>query len=186
MKRILFLAAAVAIGFTSCKKDDPETPDHGDDHEEELITTLIYTLTSANDTAVFTFRDVDGDGGNPPEITEDSLLANTMYTGSVTLLNESETPAEDITEEIEEEAEEHQFFYQLSGTNVTIAYDDVDADGNPVGLLTTVQADSSGHNNLTVTLRHEPNKDAAGVSDGDITNAGGETDIEVMFHFHVK
>jgi len=32
-----------------------------------------------------------------------------------------------------------------------------------------------------VTLRHQPDKGAIGVSDGDITNAGGETDIEVLF-----
>ena len=38
---------------------------------------------------------------------------------------------------------------------------------------------------MTVILRHEPNKAGAGVSDGDITNAGGETDIEVTFPFHL-
>jgi hypothetical protein len=32
---------------------------------------------------------------------------------------------------------------------------------------------------IRVTLIHEPMKSAAGVSSGDITNAGGETDIEV-------
>ena len=36
-----------------------------------------------------------------------------------------------------------------------------------------------GHGQFTVTLRHEPDKSAQGVSAGDITNAGGETDIEV-------
>ena len=102
------------------------------------------------------------------------------------MLNESESPAENVTEEIEQEKEEHQFFFQLSANNASIDYDDVDADGNPVGLLTSVQTDSTGHNMLTVTLRHEPNKNANGVSNGDITNAGGETDIEVMFHLHVK
>ncbi|HBK71516.1 MAG TPA: type 1 periplasmic binding fold superfamily protein, partial [Flavobacteriaceae bacterium] len=35
-------------------------------------------------------------------------------------------------------------------------------------------------------LRHEPNKSASGVSDGDITNAGGETDIEVIFNITVQ
>jgi hypothetical protein len=34
---------------------------------------------------------------------------------------------------------------------------------------------------VVVTLRHEPDKGAAGVSGGDITNAGGDTDIEVTF-----
>ena len=38
----------------------------------------------------------------------------------------------------------------------------------------------------TITLRHEPAKTATGVSGGDITNAGGETDIEVVFDVTVE
>lgn len=34
---------------------------------------------------------------------------------------------------------------------------------------------------LKIVLLHEPNKDAEGVSAGDITNAGGDTDVEVTF-----
>ena len=37
-----------------------------------------------------------------------------------------------------------------------------------------------------MTLRHEPAKDASGVAAGDITNAGGETDIEVTFDVTVE
>ena len=43
-----------------------------------------------------------------------------------------------------------------------------------------------GSGTITVTLRHEPNKDAAGVSSGDIANAGGETDIEVTFNVEIQ
>jgi len=39
---------------------------------------------------------------------------------------------------------------------------------------------------VTITLRHEPAKDATGVSDGDITNAGGETDISVNFPVEIQ
>jgi hypothetical protein len=39
---------------------------------------------------------------------------------------------------------------------------------------------------LKITLRHEPNKKASGVVGGSITNAGGETDIEVSFDVEVK
>jgi hypothetical protein len=35
-------------------------------------------------------------------------------------------------------------------------------------------------------LRHEPNKDALNVASGEITNAGGETDIEVSFPVTIK
>ena len=46
---------------------------------------------------------VDGDGGDPPVITTEPLQANTDYTAALRLLNETETPPEEITEEVEAE-----------------------------------------------------------------------------------
>jgi len=151
--------------------------------EEEVITTLTYTLTSedGSDTAVLTFKDLDGDGGNDPDITGGTLQSNTIYNGQLTLLNESETPVESITEEIEEEDEEHQFFFVSSNESVTIAYDDVDENNAPVGLSTKLTTTITGTTDLKITLRHEPAKDGENVAAGDITNAGGSTDIEVTF-----
>jgi len=63
----------------------------------------------------------------------------------------------------------------------------MDADGNPIGLDFIVTTDATtGTEAFTITLRHEPSKDAAGVSAGDITNAGGETDVEVTFNVTVQ
>jgi hypothetical protein len=45
----------------------------------------------------------------------------------------------------------------------------------------TLVAGSVGNGNLTVTLRHDLNKSAAGVASGNITNAGGSTDAAVSF-----
>ncbi|MEZ4987407.1 MAG: type 1 periplasmic binding fold superfamily protein [Saprospiraceae bacterium] len=177
----LLLLTALFIGvlyFSACEKD-PEVP-----QEEELITTLTAVLTPVGGGTAVTlnFSDIDGDGGAAPVITGGTLAAGTTYTAAITLLNESESPAEDITEEIEMEDDEHQFFFAVSsGLNVAIAYADQDADGNPVGLASTWVAGTAGSGNVTITLRHEPNKNATGVKDGDITNAGGETDIEVTF-----
>ena len=85
--------------------------------------------------------------------------------------------AENITEEIEEEDLDHQFFYTVgSGLDVTTEYTSFDSAGNELGLtflLNTAGASSGG---LTFTLRHEPNKPNTGLAD-----AGGETDIEVTF-----
>ena len=39
---------------------------------------------------------------------------------------------------------------------------------------------------ITVILKHKPMKTAANVSNGDISNAGGETDIEVTFPIDVQ
>ena len=178
-KTALALIAVSIFLIGSCKKDDPEIP-----NEEELITTLIYTLTpeSGGTPIEFSFRDLDGDGGNAPIITEGTLDANTTYNGSLVLLNETESPAGDITEEIEEEDEDHQFFFNVSSSlELDISYDDQDGNGNPIGLATIAVSGNASQGQLTIVLRHEPNKTAAGVSDGDITNAGGETDIEVTF-----
>ena len=166
----------------SCKKDDPQIP-----NEEELITTLIYTLIShdMSDTVVMRFQDLDGEGGNNPIIMGGTLMANTMYHGDIELLNEVE--GEDITEEVKDEAEEHQFFYQVkNGLDVSVTYDDMDQDGNPVGLKTNLMSNTITSGTLTIILKHEPDKNAAGVSNGDITNAGGETDIEVTFDVDIQ
>ncbi|MDA7501911.1 hypothetical protein N8482_01420 [Chitinophagales bacterium] len=178
LKKMLFSSALLVavITFSGCGKDDPVIPE-----EVELITSLIYTLTPADggSPVVLSFVDLDGDGGNDPVITGATLVANQSYTGSIELLNESETPVESITEEIEEEQEEHQFFFQSTIADLAITYSDQDANGNPVGLSSTVTTGEAASGSITITLRHEPSKDASGVSDGDLANAGGETDIEV-------
>lgn len=179
---VLALLFASLFVFSSCEKKDPEPV-----NEEEVITTLTYTLTpgGGGTPVVLSFKDLDGDGGNAPTITGGTLAANTVYNGAIVLLNETESPAENVTEEIEEKDDEHQFFFQASGANVTVAY--ADSDGtNPVGLATTVTTGDASSGTLTVTLRHEPAKDAAGVAAGDIANAGGETDIEVTFNVTVQ
>lgn len=182
MRNLFLLFLMVPVLF-SCEKDDPITP-----NEEEVITTMILTLTpDSGEVVEFSFRDVDGDGGDNPVITTEKLTANTMYTADIQLLNETESPAEDITEEVKEENEEHQFFFETSGgLALSVAYDDQDDSGNPLGVsnIFTTGAPSSGQ--LVVTLRHEPNKSASGVSEGDITNAGGETDIEVTFDVEIE
>jgi len=168
--------------MTGCDKDDPEPP-----IEEELITTLEYVLSTPNNPDItLRFEDLDGDGGNDPVITGGTLQQFTSYEGVITLLNESETPTENVTEEIEEEDEEHQLFFQTTIPGINVEYTDEDADGNPIGLTSTLTTSAAGSGTLSITLRHEPSKDGAGVSNGDITNAGGETDIEVTFDIEIQ
>jgi len=124
---------------------------------------------------------LDGDGAGEPTITNGTLSVATVYSGALMLLNETEDPAESITEEIEEEDDEHQFFFSSTITDLQVAYADTDGDGKPVGLATTLTTSAAGSGTLTITLRHEPEKSASGVALGDITSAGGETDISVTF-----
>ena len=181
MKNLKFIFI-VNILFTvlflnSCKDDDPI-----DMNDEEVITTLTYTLTpTSGDVVTLSFLDLDGDGGDDPIITGGILQSNMSYIGVLDLKNEAETPAESITEEIEEEALEHQFFFTATGANLTVGYADEDDNGNPLGLVTTLTTGDASSGTIQVVLRHEPDKSATGVQSGDITNAGGETYIEVTF-----
>jgi len=178
----LFFLAMIVASFAACKEDDPVH-----EHGEELITDVVITMTpSFGLPTTLTFSDPDGDGGNVPVIEGGTLYSQVNYTVDIELSNTSEDPAEDITHEIEHEAEEHQFFFSTSdGLNLEIDYADQDANGNPVGLsCTAIGLTSTG--DLTVVLRHEPDKGADGVAGGDITNAGGETDIEIVFPITIE
>lgn len=180
---ILILTIPILL-LTACQKDDdPVIP-----NEEELITTLILTMapSGGGDPVIWSFRDLDGDGGQNPVIVTEPLSVNTEYSTTVQLLNETETPAEDITEEVRMEQEEHQFFYVASaGTDLIAVYNDQDANGNPVGLQTTISTGTAGSGTLTVTLIHLPDKTAPGVAVGLPDQAGGETDIEVVFDVEI-
>ena len=171
---LLFLAV---LGFSSCEKEDPIIP-----NEEELITTMTYTLTpvGGGDVVTFYFQDLDGDGGNDPIITNGVLKANSNYIGALQLLNETETPAGDISAEVEEEGESHQFFFIVDGnaiSNTKISYTDEDANGNPIGLETTFSTTNASIGTLSIVLKHLPLKP----NDGSLADAGGETDIQITF-----
>ena len=174
LKTILALSLIASVA-TSCSSDD-NTPEAVD--EEEVITTMNISLLSENGGAVsLQSQDLDGDGPNSPVITVENLAANTTYTGSIELLNETETPAEDITEEVAEESDEHQFFFNVSGSIASTTYGDTDGDGNPIGLSFTLVTGDAGEGTIQVTLRHEPTKP----NDGTLADAGGETDIAQTF-----
>lgn len=186
MKNLKFLALTIATVFifSSCSKDDDPIPVN----EEELITTVRVTLVGGGQIVTMTSTDLDGgDGPNAPTIAvSGNLVANTTYAGSVEFLNELQNPAEDITAEVEEEGTDHQVFYQFAAALGTITYTDLDANGKPIGLTFNYVTGNAGSGTLTVTLKHLPNKSAAGVSTGDITNAGGATDAEVVFPFVIN
>ncbi|MAZ29507.1 MAG: type 1 periplasmic binding fold superfamily protein [Cytophagaceae bacterium] len=187
------LFSILALSLASCSYDTSDFPKVI--NEEEVITTMEVELApqGGGDTVMWVSRDLDGDGPQEPQITiSGPLRANTTYTGSLELLNETEDPAESINEEIMEEADEHQFFFQVAGLDITTAYADSEADyvsggGTfPVGLAFVLTTGAASSGNYTITLRHEPAKDAAGVADGDITNAAGETDFAQSFPVSIE
>ncbi len=185
MKNLKFLTLVLFSGMalTSCSSDD-DAP--APVNEEEVITTMAVTLTpAAGGTAiVLTTRDLDGDGPNAPQVTvSGNLAANSTYNGTIMLLDETKNPAENITEEVEEEDLEHQIFYTVgSGLNATVEYENFDSAGNELGTEFTLTTGAASSGNLTFTLRHEPMKP----NNGDLSVAGGETDISATFNVTIN
>ena len=149
-------------------------------NEEEVITTLNVTLipVGGGTTVTLQTQDLDGDGPNAPVITvSDDLENGKVYNGTIELLNETVNPAEDITEEVEGESDEHQFFYTIgTGLDVSTTYENFDTNGENLGTEFTLTTNTVSSGILTFTLRHEPTKPNTG-----LTDAGGETDISATF-----
>lgn len=196
----VFVSAALTFG---CADDDDASPtgptdpeEHEDDDhgpgEEELITTLSITLTPSGGGTPITvrFRDLDGEGGDAPVVDVLTVTAGTDYNGMVQVLNETETPPENITEEVEEEAEAHQFFFETLGgfSAATVEYADKESDygtntgaDHPVGIAFNLSVpDNARDGQLRVILSHFDEAPKDGVSRSD------ETDIDVTFNVLVR
>ena len=201
LKSFFVLLTLGSLLLTGCGDDD--TPDPV--NEEEVITTVTLTFTpvSGGGSAITaTWKDLDGDGAGAPDLSQATatLSPTATYTLTVTFLNESETPAENITEEVEEEAEEHALYFSVTnGLFDTFTYADDDApddEGDGVfalGLTTNVAtADGTvSTGTLNVTLLHESDKSAGGTSNGSNVisvpaGAGGETDVTADFTINVQ
>ncbi|WP_340063089.1 type 1 periplasmic binding fold superfamily protein [Ascidiimonas aurantiaca] len=183
--RFLSMLAVTALLFTSCSDDD--NPDPVNDKEVITNLSIVFEAEGVEDVTLES-EDLDGtDGPDTPEITITGVFqANTTYTGTITVLNQTVTPTENVTLEIREEDDEHQFFFTTTGSLGETTYLDFDDDDNPLGLSFTLATGDAGVGTILVTLRHDLNKDAAGVSEGDITNAGGETDVAQTFSVSVQ
>ncbi|MCB9246718.1 MAG: type 1 periplasmic binding fold superfamily protein [Flavobacteriales bacterium] len=181
---LFVISSLFMFTWGACNPDDEPIPEE----EQELITTLRLELKpeGKDTTLVLSFVDIDGEGGNDPVLTGATLEDSTLYSGTLTLLNESVTPVEDITAEIRTEGDAHQFFFEAIGIELGSTYADSDANGKPIGLAFTLQTFGPGSGSLQITLRHEPDKNATGVEAGNIQNAGGETDIEVRLPLQVQ
>ncbi len=188
MKKNKFWVSALALGLvatlTQCKNAEKVTPAD----ENELITTVQLKFTESGTTAplTFTFRDVDGDGGNPPSKFDSIVLkSNTTYTLAIELMDESKTPTVNTTEEVRKESDQHFFIYTTSPPSLlTYTYGDMDARNFPVGLTGTAKTGVAGTGKLKVQLRHQPPINGNPVKDG--TAAPGSDDVNLDFNLKVK
>ena len=159
--------------FTQCKDSGNEVKP---DDENELITTVILKFTEQGTTNVSTFKssDPDGEGGNQPVIEPVALKANTTYSVGIQLLDESKTPAMDITEEVKEKSDEHLFIYTASPASLlTYTAEDKDANNYPIGLVGKAVTGTVGSGTLKVQLRHQ-----AGTKNGTATPGSDDVNVD--------
>ncbi|MAV66423.1 MAG: type 1 periplasmic binding fold superfamily protein [Flavobacteriaceae bacterium] len=178
MKIFKYALLAIPFLYFSCSDDDDNSIPEPINEEEVITTMNVYV----NEILAMSSTDPDGDGPLEPVVTDGVLAASTTYDVRLEFLNELEDPAEDITEEVEEESLAHQVFYSVGGDlNVGVEYANFDTDGNPLGTQITLTTNEAGSGTITITLIHEPMKPNDGLA-----TAGGETDMEVTFNVSVE
>ncbi|WP_425638423.1 hypothetical protein ACPUEN_03300 [Algoriphagus yeomjeoni] len=189
-KLYLLALALGAFSISSCESEDPVPENDG-----EVITdvTLMFQEIDASGNAVgspfeFTASDAEGiEVGGVPTVETVRLTKGKTYQMSIEVYNSIEN--EDITEEIQEEGDEHQFYFLGSAFNSSpfLSYSYDDEGGELIGLkgIVTVQ-EFPGFNNaeMRVILRHDLDKNYPGADNPNFTDyaqAGGESDLDITF-----
>ena len=217
MKRfaILLCSLFLAISMPACgdhDHDDHSGHDHhGHDHDghnhdpNEVMTTLNLTFTPEGDGDPVTATWADPEQDGMPKIDTITLEEGKTYTLTIEVLNELEKPPEDVTKELRDELDEHQFFFTgesvaspastSTAAIISQEYADKDASGFPVGLSSTIKAEAAGMGDLTIMLRHMPPVNNTAVKTGDLAELvkdgktaelPGNIDIEVVFPVTVE
>ncbi len=201
------LALAVAVA-ASCTSAEPDS-----DAETEILSRveLTFTPTAGGSPLVFEFSDPDGDGGTSGTADRIELAAGVEYTLTLRFENSLADPPEDITAEIEAEAEDHFVFIlgdlvgpastPLTTALVAHAYADVESDYGdnakgedlPVGLVNTITGQTAGSGELRVMLRHLPDLNGQAQKTSDLPQAlaegndlPGNVDLDVTFELVVS
>lgn len=178
-----------------------ESTDPGKEDTPELITKVTLTFTPAGGGTAVTATASDPDGEGVKDIEVDgaiNLSASTTYTLTVSLINELaevSSPEYNITDEVEEEGDEHMFFYAWTGNvfsdptgngNIdsrtdVVNYNDEDVDGLPIGIATTWTTGTVSSGTFRIVLKHQPGLKTV-TSDVEV----GETDLDVEFEIIVN
>jgi hypothetical protein len=185
---LLFLFSGLFLA--GCKDDDIPEPEL----EEEEIAEVMLTFTPVAGGTPLIFTWTEGEGTQPPSMDAIVLAPNTEYLLSIMLMGPD---GENITEEIEEEADAHMFFFgwteglftSPAGTGNIAApigevdYQDEDANGLPLGLETrwTTGDATTANGTFTTILKHQPNSKSA-----TSTVTTGETDVEIDWTISIQ
>lgn len=187
MKKLATIAmafCAILLTFNACKKDEktvsPPLPGN------EFLTTVRLIITNASDASdvhVATITDPTvlpnaPDSINNPNV---SLKANSTYNVQVLFLDETKSPAGNVTTDIYDRRNYHLICMEPSASNLTVTRTDLDTNNPPlqIGLQDKFVTGAAGALTLNVQLRHQPN-----AKNGDC--APGSTDADVTYNVTIQ
>jgi hypothetical protein len=187
---------SMASLLSGCDDDDPKKED-----TPELITraTLTFTPEGGGSVVVVTATDPDGEGVQ--DVTVDgpiNLASNKTYRLSLALINDfaqPSAPGYDISAEVEEEGDEHMFFFAWTDNLFTdpagngnidnrvddVNYQDVDANGLPLGLETGWTTGNISSGTFRIVLKHQPQTKTSSSA-----ATVGETDLDITFPINIQ
>jgi len=177
MKRI-FLFLYLPLVLVSCEQKCKQ---------HDSVHVLSFRGTHHGDSAhsfSFYYADNTNYADGQEVVSISGLKSNREYEALAVLWNWHYGPigGHAVNPEIECDAANHQVFFRISeGLDMSVAYEDKDRHGNPLGIRTTLSTGQPSTGTLTITLLHGPDKFAEGVSDGNITNAGGTVGLDCKF-----
>ena len=185
---ITFARLLVALAFSmlaSCE-------DNHLDVYEEPINSMFYVLNpDSGQKVILNFIDNDGVGGQPALVNSEILAPNTTYRGEL-LIGTANTVVPAKLEHMADsmsvtaQPELHQVFFEANnGLELATTYLDIDANGNPVGMETTLTTGSNSEGEFVVSIIHNPNKQGSNVMNGDRTRAQGSIDVQATFQLKI-
>ena len=197
-KQVGCILAMISLGLiSSCDNEDPAKQD-----VPEFISSvkLIFTPVGGGTAVSATATDPDGFGSGGITIDHPiNLVNNVSYILTFEILNNLATPTDpeyNIGNEIEEEGVEHQFFFawtnnvfsnptgdgNIDNRSDPLNYNDEDANGLPIGLVTSWTAtDVASSGTFKILLKHQPD-----LKSNTTTSTDGETDIDLTFDITVE
>jgi hypothetical protein len=192
-KRLIILTAAVtAAGLAGCGDNPADTIPGGGDPEN--ISKVTVNLTPVGGGAAISVNRRDPDGTQLPQPVGAAsgtitLKIGTTYNGTVDLLNDIDpNNVVNISDEVDDEANFHRFFYTLTCPGVTVPEAGLNRDtqnptqpfGRAFQLVVAANAPTTASCTLNVQLHHfETNK-------GDGAGSNFETDLDIDFPASVQ
>jgi hypothetical protein len=177
------VAFATFLLFSGCR---PATdPAQKDKELEEVLPNVVrlnLTSTTPQESVTALWRSTSTAKNNvaPVQIDTLRLTAGRTYSGTITAVNDLQTPNVNLNEDYVKHADEHQFFYIASvgmPNRVTFTITDRDKNNLPLGLTfnVAVSTGASVRGTLNVVLGHYDDVKKDG------TTRSPETDIDITF-----